>query len=108
MRKWIVCALSSLVVTNNFSTETQTAASWRDPSLHQATFVTVAEGINLEVLDWGGSGQVVLLSGSGNSAHVFDEFAPKLVDCCHVYGVTRRGHGVSSRPQAGYQDPATG
>jgi non-heme chloroperoxidase len=78
---------------------------WRDPSPHQVTFVTVDEGVTLEVLDWGGSGRaLVLLAGSGNSAHVFDEFAPKLVDCCHVYGVTRRGHGVSSRTQSGYQD----
>jgi pimeloyl-ACP methyl ester carboxylesterase len=46
----------------------------------------------------------VLLTGSGNSAHVFDEFALKLTDCCHVYGLTRRGHGSSSRPQSGYDD----
>jgi pimeloyl-ACP methyl ester carboxylesterase len=57
------------------------------------------------VLDWGGSGRaIVLLAGSGNSAHVFDEFAPKLIDCCHVYGITRRGHGASSRPPSGYDD----
>ena len=31
-------------------------------------------------------------------------FAPKLTDCCHVYGITRRGFGVSSRPASGYDD----
>jgi pimeloyl-ACP methyl ester carboxylesterase len=76
-----------------------------DPSPHRATFVTVAEGVQLEVLDWGGSGRaVVLLAGSGNSAHVFDEFALRLRECCHVYGVTRRGFGASSQPSDGYDD----
>jgi pimeloyl-ACP methyl ester carboxylesterase len=57
------------------------------------------------VLDWGGSSRaIVLLSGSGNTAHVFDDFAPKLTDCCHVYGITRRGFGASSQPATGYDD----
>src|ERR1019366_2274860 len=54
-------------------------------------------------LDWGGVGRpVVLLSGLGNTAHVFDEFAPKLAVGFHVYGVTRRGFGASSIPTDGY------
>ena len=83
----------------------QGPSPWRDPSPHQVRTVTVDEQVALEVLDWGGSGRaIVLLAGSGNSAHVFDEFAPKLTDIGHVYGITRRGHGVSSRPQFGYDD----
>jgi pimeloyl-ACP methyl ester carboxylesterase len=67
--------------------------------------VTVDEGVRLEVLDWGGSGRpIVLLAGSGHSAHVFDDFAPKLTDCCHVYAITRRGFGASSQPSGGYDD----
>lgn len=31
-------------------------APWRDPSSHQARFVTVDSSVRLEVLDWGGSG----------------------------------------------------
>jgi non-heme chloroperoxidase len=77
----------------------------RDPSKRQVQFVTVEPGVQLEVLDWGGEGRpIVLLAGSGNSAHVFDEFAPKLTDCCHVYGITRRGYGASSQPASGYDD----
>jgi hypothetical protein len=39
----------------------------------------VQEGVRLEVLDWGGSGRpLVLLAGGGDTAHVFDDFAPKL------------------------------
>src|SRR5438132_9606613 len=80
-------------------------AAWKDPSKHLVRFVTIEEGIQLEVLDWGGSGRaVVLLAGSGNTAHVFDDFAPKLTDCCHVYGITRRGYGNSSNPPSGYDD----
>lgn len=55
--------------------------------------------MKLEVLDWGGSGRpLVLLTGLGNNAHVFDAFAPKLIGAYHVYGTTRRGYGVSSAP----------
>ena len=74
----------------------QQSAAWRDPSPHTAQFVTVDKDVRLEVLDWGGSGRpVVLLVGGGNTAHVFDELAPKLTANCHVYGITRRGFGVS-------------
>src|SRR5215471_5029605 len=43
-----------------------------------------------------------MLAGSGNSAHVFDGFAEKLTNRSHVYGITRRGYGASSRPPSGY------
>jgi non-heme chloroperoxidase len=74
----------------------QQPASWRDPAPHAVRFVTVDKTVRLEVLDWGGSGRpVVLLAGGGNTAHVFDEFAPKLTANYHVYGITRRGFGAS-------------
>lgn len=83
----------------------EAATGWTDPSPHQARYVPVDEGVRLEVLDWGGSGRaVVLLAGSGNTAHVYDELAPLLRDCCHVYGITRRGFGASSQPSSGYED----
>jgi non-heme chloroperoxidase len=74
----------------------QQPADWKDPSPHVRRFVTVSENVRLEVLDWGGSGRVlVLLAGGGNTAHVFDEFATKLTADFHVYGITRRGSGES-------------
>jgi pimeloyl-ACP methyl ester carboxylesterase len=77
--------------------------AWRDPSPHAARFVNVDKDVQLEVLDWGGSGQaIVFLAGLGNTAHVFDKFAPKLTDQYHVYGITRRGFGLSSSPSSGY------
>jgi len=78
-------------------------ASWHDPSPHTVRFVEVEDNVRLEVLDWGGSGRpLVLLAGLGNTAHVFDEFAPKLTAAGHVYGITRRGFGASSSPAGGY------
>jgi non-heme chloroperoxidase len=75
----------------------QQPASWRDPSPHTTQFVTVDKDVRLEVLDWGGSGRpVVLLAGGGNTAHVFDGFAPKLTAKYRVYGITRRGFGAST------------
>ena len=83
----------------------QESLSWHDPSKHTVQFVTVEEGVRVEVLDWGGSGcPLVLLAGLGWTAHVFDEFAPKLTDSYHVYGITRRGYGASSKPATGYSE----
>ncbi|HUL80677.1 MAG TPA: alpha/beta fold hydrolase, partial [Gammaproteobacteria bacterium] len=76
---------------------------WRDTSPHTTLFVNVADGVRLEVLDWGGSGRpLVLLHGLGASAHSFDDFAPKLASRYHVYGITRRGVGASTRAETGY------
>jgi non-heme chloroperoxidase len=70
-----------------------------DLSPHKVQFVTVQDGVRLEVLDWGGSGPpMVFLSGLGNTAHGFDDFAPKFSGAHHVYGITRRGFGNSSKP----------
>ncbi|HEX4168917.1 MAG TPA: alpha/beta hydrolase [Bryobacteraceae bacterium] len=79
---------------------TTKATAWEhDASPHHAQFVTVDGNVKLEVLDWGGTGRpVVLLAGLGNTAHVFDKFAPKLTSTYHVYGITRRGFGESSAP----------
>jgi non-heme chloroperoxidase len=78
--------------------------AWQiDPSPHTVQFITVDTDVKLEVLDWGGSGRpVVLLTGLGNNAHIFDKFAPKLTGAYHVYGITRRGYGASSAPASGY------
>ena len=78
------------------------ADAWQvDPTPHAVQFITVEKNIKLEVLDWGGSGRpVVLLTGMGNDAHVFDRFATKLTGSYHVYGITRRGYGKSSASAA--------
>lgn len=74
-----------------------------DPSEHKVSFVTVAPGVQLEVLDWGGTGEpLILLTGGGDNAHVYDNFAYQFTDKFHVIGITRRGFGKSSQPASGY------
>ena len=74
-----------------------------DTSGHKVRMVTVEPGVQLEVLDWGGTGEtLVLLAGLGDNAHVFDEFAYQFNDRFHVIGITRRGFGRSSQPEYGY------
>ena len=86
----------------NFARATP-ATEWKDPSPHKVQFVTVDSNVKLEVLDWGGSGRpLVLLAGGGATAHSYDAFAPKFTSTHHVYAITRRGFGDSSRPEAGY------
>ena len=78
-------------------------AEWKDPSPHAVRFVTVDKDVQLEVLDWGGSGQaIVLLAGLGATAHVYDDFALALAPRHRVVAITRRAHGRSSAPPTGY------
>ena len=78
--------------------------AWKDPAAHTIQPVTVDKNVKLEVLDWGGSGRpMVFLAGLGNTAHVFDKFAPKFMASHRVYGITRRGFGASSVPPDGYE-----
>ncbi len=77
--------------------------AWHDPSPHHSEMVTVDQGVQLEVLDWGGTGRpLVFLSGLGNTAHIWDNFAPKFTGNHHVYAITRRGFGRSTHAGTGY------
>jgi hypothetical protein len=68
-----------------------------DISPHKVSFITVAPGVKLEVLDWGGPGRpLVLLAGLGDTAHIFDQFAPKLTSNYHVPPRSRRSHKLHS------------
>lgn len=68
----------------------------------QDTFVAV-NGVRLHYRDWGGSGEpVILLAGLGNTARIYDSFAPALARDFRVLAMTRRGHGRSEMPEGGY------
>lgn len=70
-----------------------------DVSTHKIQFVAVDKDVKLEVVDWGGTGRpLVFLAGLGNDAHVYDKLAPQFIQNFHVYGITRRGFGASSKP----------
>jgi non-heme chloroperoxidase len=76
---------------------------WPDPSPHRVLHVTVAPAVQLEVLDWGGSGKpLIFLAGGGEAGHVYDGFAPRFAGRYRVLGITRRGVGASTHPSAGY------
>ena len=49
-----------------------------------------------------GQATMVLLTGSGDNAHVYDQFAFQFTDFFHVIGITRRGFLPSSQPENGY------
>jgi non-heme chloroperoxidase len=75
------------------------ACAQTDSSPHKVQMITVEPGVQLEVLDWGGSGKpLIFLAGAGDTAHRFDGFAPQSTEQHHVYGITRRASGASSGP----------
>lgn len=87
---------------NRFSWKRTTEKTLKpvDMSPHKVLYVPVEKGVRLEVLDWGGNGPpLIFLPGNGNTAHTFDDFAPKFTGKHHVYGITRRGFGMSSKPE---------
>jgi non-heme chloroperoxidase len=104
-----IAAVASVLVSACMPSGSRAAqpTGWADASPHRTRFVSVAPGVALEVLDWGGSGPpLVFLSGLQDVAHGFDDFAPRFTDHQHVIGITRRGYGASSQPPSGY-DVAT-
>ena len=77
-------------------------SSWTDKSPHKSQLIQV-NGIRLHYLDWGGRGvALVFLAGLGNNAHIFDDIAPRFTDHFHVLAMTRRGFGLSDKPESGY------
>ena len=80
----------------------QDAPPFRDSSPHRTQFVTIAKDVRLEVLDWGGTGRPLVFLAGYLTSHAYDDIAPKLTANAHVYGITRRGLGASSRPPTGY------
>jgi hypothetical protein len=96
MTKWALAG-GAMFLAIAVPLRSQQPAAWKDPASHSTRFIQVAQDVRLEVVDWGGTGRpLVLLAGGGDTAHVFDDFAPKLAGEFHVYGITRRGFGESS------------
>lgn len=78
------------------------------------TRVELSDSVNLELRDWrallepgrADAMPLVLLTGLGNTAAVYDDLAPLLARRQPVVAITRRGFGGSSAPTTGY-DVAT-
>lgn len=98
-RKFVGLAALFTIVTLSAGRAADQPTPPPDTSAHTSRMVTVADGVQLEILDWGGNGRpLVFLAGLGATAHDFDGFAPRFAGKYHVYGITRRGFGASSKP----------
>lgn len=87
--------------------EGRVAARMTDSSRHRLAKVVV-NGVAVSYLDWGGTGPaLVFIPGMSNSAHVFDDFAPRFTDRFRVLGVSRIGFGESDQPERNGYDMAS-
>jgi pimeloyl-ACP methyl ester carboxylesterase len=60
--------------------------------------------LHLNVLDWGGGANppLFLLHGLASGSHMFDLVAPSLTHTHRVIAFDQRGHGMSDKPDDGY------
>jgi hypothetical protein len=72
----ITICLLILVLAVTTTGYAQESASWHDPSKHSVQFVTVEEGVRLEVLDWERGGQLCCWQGS-DSPRMFSTVLPR-------------------------------
>lgn len=87
---------------NNSELEKNLQREWKDSNGFLNKRLSIG-GTKIHYIDYGGEGQtLVFLSGLGNSAHIFDDFAQRFINNFHVIAVTRRGFGESGRPEEGY------
>lgn len=107
MKRWLTASLA-MVVSVFIAGK---IASWYKASVtaphrdlgRNARFVIVEPNIELEVVDFGGVGRpLILLAGWKGTAHSFDGFPSHLTTRYHVFGITRRGFGLSSATTSGY------
>jgi len=63
----------------------------------------VARGLRLHYRDWGGAGApLLLLHGLASNARIWDLTAPLLSSGFRVLALDQRGHGLSDKPDDGY------
>lgn len=68
----------------------------------QEYYIT-ANQLTFHLIDWGGNGEwLVFLHGLASQAHIFDLVAPLLTDSFRVIAIDQRGHGLSDKPDSGY------
>jgi pimeloyl-ACP methyl ester carboxylesterase len=70
----------------------------------RARNVVTSDGVRLQVREWpGGVDGVLLIHGLASSSHIWDLVAPRLVRLGpHPVAYDQRGHGRSSKPSSGY------
>ncbi|MCC6616929.1 MAG: alpha/beta hydrolase [Anaerolineae bacterium] len=67
-------------------------------------FFVTAGDLHFHVCDWGGQEHppLLMLHGLASTVHMFDLIAPALTDRFHVFAFDQRGHGLSEKPDDGY------
>ncbi len=96
--RWIGAGLAAVLAAGPAPTPAAGQhAGHAPPTDHSVRTVRTAPDVTLEVLDWGGDGPpLLLLAGLGNTAHVYDDLAPRLTGTHRVLAPTRRGFGAST------------
>lgn len=64
-----------------------------------------ADGVRLHYRDWGGPATempLLLLHGLASASRIWDLVAPLLAEHRHVVALDQRGHGLSEKPDSGY------
>lgn len=71
----------------------------------QQKSITLPTGVTLEYVEMGSHEKtpVILLHGFTDSWRSFEYVIPQFSENHHVFALTQRGHGNSSKPQKGYQ-----
>jgi pimeloyl-ACP methyl ester carboxylesterase len=68
-----------------------------------------ARGLRFHYRDWGGAGRpLVLLHGLASNARIWDLVAPLLAGRQQVIALDQRGHGLTSKPDDGYDFASIG
>lgn len=97
------CALLSLLEESETIDLNNSKTFWIDSSGFMNRRISIG-GTAIHYIDYGGEGTtLIFLAGLGNSAHIFDEFAPKFTNDFHVIAITRRGFGESGKSKDGYE-----
>ena len=93
----LACATPKPAVPADSTAAKPATTDWKDTSPHRESVVT-ANGVRLELLDWGGTGTpLILIHGLGDSPHIYDDLAPLLAADFHVLAYGRRGHASSEK-----------
>ena len=72
------------------------------PSFPESQFIT-ANNLTFHIQDWGCTGdQVIMLHGLASNCNIWNLVAPILSNKYHIFTIDLRGHGLSEKPEHGY------
>ncbi len=85
------------------STTASESSNYTPVNQHTTYFVAMDDGVELEVIDWGGDDiPLVFLAGLSLNALTFDPIVHSFLDSHRVIGITRVAHGNSDSRKSNY------